>query len=71
MRKDKHLRQNIGKEIQIKLFQKNEEGKKEQQGKLIDFNAESISIEKETQKIEIDRKNIAQIKTVYDWEKEE
>ena len=32
LRKDKHLEQNIGKEINIKLFKKDENGKKEYQG---------------------------------------
>lgn len=71
LRKDKHLKRNIGKKIQIKLFQKNKDGKKEEQGILSDFDAEKIRIENQTNKIEVDRKNIAQIKTVYDWEKEE
>lgn len=64
LRKDRHLKQNIGKEINVKLFQKDENGKKEYQGILQDFNTENIII-KEDQKIE--RKKIAQIKTVYNW----
>ena len=32
LRKDKHLEQNIGKEVNIKLFKKDENGKKEYQG---------------------------------------
>ena len=57
LRKDKHLEQNIGKKVYIKLFKKHEDGKKEYQGILKAF--------EENTKIE--RKNIAQIKTIYDW----
>ena len=64
LRKDKHLRQNIGNEINIKLFQKDENGKKEIQGILKDFNDKEVILEDE---VKIDRKNIAQIKTVYNW----
>ena len=64
LRKDKHLEQNIGKEINIKLFKKDENGKKEYQGILKQYNEEKIELEEE---ITIERKNIAQIKTVYNW----
>ncbi len=68
LRKDKHLKQNIGKEIQVKLFQKDEKGKKEQQGILQEFKEETITIENEYhERIEIERKKIAQIKTIYHW----
>lgn len=64
LRQDKHLTQNIGNEIQIKLFKKDENGKKEYQGKLCKFNEEKIELE---ENIQIERKNIAQIKTIYNW----
>ncbi len=64
LRKDKHLEQNIGKEVNIKLFKKDENGKKEYQGILKQYNEEKIELEEE---ITIERKNIAQIKTVYNW----
>ncbi len=64
LRKDKHLEQNIGKEIYIKLFQKDEKGKKEYQGTLQKFSEEKLIID---DNIEIERKNIAQIKTIYHW----
>lgn len=67
LKKDKHLEQNKGKEVQIKLFQKDENGKKEQQGILQEFTEETITIQNEIGPIEIKRKNIAQIKTVYHW----
>ena len=64
MRKDKHLEQNIGNEIHIKLFKKDETGNKEYQGILKEFNDKTIKLE---ENIEIERKNIAQIKTIYNW----
>ncbi len=67
LKKDKHLEQNIGAEVQIKLFKKDENGQKEYQGILKAFNENTITIQQE-QEINIERKNIAQIKTVYNWE---
>lgn len=67
LRKDKHLEQNIGKEIQIKLFKKDGNKKKEYQGILRKFSQETITIESSIGNIEIERKNIAQIKTIYHW----
>lgn len=66
LRKEKHLEQNIGKEIFIKLFKKDENSKKEYQGILKSFNEQEIKIEVEKE-ITIERKNISQIKTVYNW----
>lgn len=68
LKKDRHLAQNKGKEIQVKLFQKDKNGKKEYQGELKEFTEEAIIItieDMEDRKIE--RKNIAQIKTIYHW----
>ena len=64
LRKNKHLEQNKGKEIAIKLFRKDEKGNKEYQGILKDFNDETIILEDD---ITIERKQIAQIKTIYEW----
>jgi len=66
LKKDKHLGQNIGKEIHVKLFKKDENGKKEYEGILQEFNEEKIKIQTEANE-EIERKNIAQIKTIYHW----
>ena len=66
LRKDKHLEQNISKNVEIKLFKKDNNGKKEYTGKLKAFNQEEIIIEADKE-ITIERKNIAQIKTVYNW----
>ena len=67
LRKNKHLEKNIDKEINVKLFKKDENGKKEYLGKLKEFNQDKIVIEQEQQEISIERKNISQIKTVYNW----
>lgn len=67
LRKDKHLKQNIGKQINVKLFKKDENGKKEYSGELKETNEQYITIEEEEQIKKIERKNIAQIKTIYNW----
>ena len=67
LRKDKHLKQNIGQQINIKLFKKDEKGKKEYIGELKEFNEQNITIEQDDNKMQIERKNIAQIKTIYNW----
>lgn len=66
LRKDKHLEQNISKNVEIKLFKKDNNGKKEYTGKLKAFNQEEIIIETDKE-ITIERKNIAQIKKIYEW----
>ena len=65
LRKDKHLEKNIGTEINIKLFKKDENGNKEYQGILKSFNENEIELEDD---IKIERKNIAQIKTKHNWD---
>lgn len=65
LRKDEHLKANIGKTIEIKLF-KPMEKQKQYVGELVGYNDEKIDIKIEDV-MSIDRKNIAQIKTVYDW----
>ena len=66
LRRDEHLQQNISQNVEIKLFKKDNNGKKEYIGKLKSFNKDEITIEVESE-ITIERKNIAQIKTVYEW----
>ena len=65
LRKEKHLKDNIEEEVQIKLF-KPLDGQKQYKGILKDFNNEYITIFN-TEEIKIDRKNISQIKTVFNW----
>ena len=67
LRKEKHLEKNIGEEINIKLFKKDDNGQKEYIGKLKDFNEQEITIEQDECEVKIERKNISQIKTVYNW----
>ncbi len=67
LKKDKHLEQNIGKKVDVKLFKKDKKGKKEYKGILKKFNQEEIIIEAE-ETTQIERKNISQIKTIYDWD---
>lgn len=64
IRKEKHLKKYIGHKINIKLFKKDKNGNKEYQGILKAFDQENIELE---ENIKIERKNIAQIKTVYNW----
>ena len=63
LRKDRHLEQNIGKQVEAKLFKKDENGSKNYIGELKKFDEETVTIDE----IKIERKNIALIKTVYDW----
>lgn len=65
LRKDKHLEENLNKKVQIKLFTPYD-GKKQYIGTLISFNEDNIKIESENEII-LNRKNISQIKTVYNW----
>ena len=60
----------IGKEIQVNLFKPIEvSGKKTKEviGVLENFDIEQINIIQDKETIKLDRKNISQIKTVYDW----
>ena len=67
LRKDKHLQSNIGELVEVKLFKKDDYGNKLYEGTLKKFNDKEIIIETE-EEIAIERKNIAQIKTIYNWE---
>lgn len=66
LKKDEHLRKNIDKEVQIKLF-KPVEKSKQYIGKLKDFNKDVIILEIKNNNINFERKNISQIKTIYNW----
>lgn len=67
LRKDKHLEDNIDSLVEVKLF-KPIEKQKVLQGLLKEYNKEKIIIEVEENKmIEISRKDISVIKTVYEW----
>lgn len=66
IRKDKHLEQNKGKQIEVKLFKKDKNGNKSYIGELEDFDAETITIKNE-EEITIERKDIASMRTIYEW----
>ena len=67
LRKDKHLKQYIGEEIEVSLF-KSINGNKQMQGILESFDNENIALKYNNETIEIPRKGISLIKTVYNWE---
>lgn len=68
IRKEKHLEENIGEYITIKLF-KPLDGEKEFIGKLLEFNNETLTVELDDNIIiDIERKNISLIKKFYDWD---
>ena len=66
LRSDKHLEDNLEKEVEVKLF-RNYENKKVYQGVLTGFNEDTVTILEEDNNINLDRKNIAIIKTIYKW----
>ena len=63
LRKDRHLEQNIGVQVEVKLFKKDENGNKNYIGELKKFDEQAVTIDE----VRIERKNIAQLKTVYEW----
>ncbi len=67
LRKPKHYMKAIGKDIKIKLFTNNEEGKKEIEGKLKNIEDEYLIIEKDGKDLKIELSNVAQAKTIYKW----
>lgn len=67
IRKKKHLEENIGELITIKLF-KPIDGSKEFVGNLVNFDEENLNIKLDDESdIKIERKNISLIKKFYDW----
>lgn len=66
LRKEKHLQANIGKKVEIHLFEIIEK-KKIWTGTLENYNKEEIEIKEEEKIIKLPRNKISNIKTVYDW----
>jgi len=66
LKKDKHLKNNLGENVQVKLF-KPLNKQKQFEGVLKEFNENKIVINVNSEDIEIERKNIGQIKTIFDW----
>ena len=66
LKKDKHLKNNIGTKVQVKLF-KPYQGQKQYVGILKNFNEQNIQLDVNSKIVDIERKNIGQIKTIFDW----
>ena len=66
LRKDKHLKVNIGKMIELKLF-KPINKQKNIEGTLNNFDKDFILLKADENEIKIDRKDISVIKTIYEW----
>lgn len=67
LRKEKHLKDNLQHKVNIKLFRP-VEGQKQWIGILKNFDDKEIIIENlENNEVILERSNISQIKTVYDW----
>lgn len=64
LRKDWQLQKYIGEDVSVKLFKKDDKGNKNYIGKLLEVTDNFIKISK-NEEIQIDRKNISQIKTVF------
>ena len=67
LRKDKHLVDNIGVEVEVKLF-KPINKQKEFVGILENFNDNEITLKVQENEIKLNRKDISQIKTIYNWD---
>lgn len=67
IRKEKHLKENIGEIIILKLF-KPINNSKEYIGKLKSYDNTTLTIELDNEDLEIERKNISLIKKFFDWD---
>ena len=65
LRKDWHLKKFKGEKVNIKLFKKDENGKKEYTGILGDITENTLDVDI-GENVKIDRKVISQVKTVYE-----
>lgn len=66
LRKEEHLKDNLGNKVSVKLF-KPQDNQKQFIGILKKFDDKNIVIEIEENLVEIERINIAQVKTVFEW----
>ena len=66
LRKEKHYKRQIGKEIEVKLF-KPIEKQKELIGILTEYNEKEITLSVDEKNIKIDLKDIALAKTIFNW----
>lgn len=67
LRKEKHFKEALGKEIEVKLF-KPLEKQKEYIGILEDWDENMVYLQIEERKIQIERKNISLMKLKYNWD---
>lgn len=68
LRKDWQLKKFIGSNVDVNMFKKDENNKKEYIGILKEVSEDELILEIETEEnIKIDRKNISQVKTVYEF----
>lgn len=67
LREDKHFKDNIGKLVELRLYKNLIDNKKIINGILKDFDDDSITIEVEKKDIRVERKEISNIKTIYEW----
>lgn len=65
LRKDWQLKKFKGADVNIKLFKKDENGKKEYTGTLGEVTENTLDVDVDGQNVTIDRKIISQVKTVY------
>ena len=65
LRKDWQLKKFKGTDVTVKLFKKDENGKKEYTGTLGEVTDNTLNIKEEENDITIERKIISQVKTVY------
>lgn len=65
LRKDWQLKKFVGSKVDVRLFKKDGRGQKEYIGTLTDVTDEFLEIDID-EKIKLDRKNISQVKTVYE-----
>ena len=65
LRKEWQLKKYIGEEVEIRLFKKDENNFKPYDGILKSVENEYLEIEQEEKIYKIDRKNISQVKTIY------
>ena len=66
LRKDWQLKKYINSKVEVSLFKKDENGFKEYFGILRNINDEFITIEQDETEYKVQRKNISQIKTVFE-----
>ena len=70
LRCDEHLNENIGNKIEIHAFKPLVDKQKVVQGILEKNDKEAITIKYNDESINVDKKDISNIKTIFNWEEE-